>query len=127
MKVFGVDVDSLGDKIEQLKKVLQRPSLAALGMPDVKKLEMLQALERADARLDSLEKEAGDTAQNEASRVARERAIDAARNARAEVIHELDIPDIEAENIIRDLRSLKSSIEAKDADPTTRPENNDHE
>jgi hypothetical protein len=126
VKVFGIDADSLGEAIDRFKKVLDRPSLADLGLPQLEELRLLEALERVDARLDSLESIQGSGTEDEASRAAHTAAVSAARKSRDEIVRRLGISDDEAKQIISDIRSLSSSIERKDAGPEDNPGEDNH-
>ncbi len=109
-EILGVDPDRLGERIDELRRLLRAPALEPIGLPDAGKLALLAELERADTAL--LRLQGADTAgMNEAERAAHRDATARAAEARRRMLQRLGIDEATARELIDGVRALRRTGE----------------
>lgn len=117
VKIFGLEGGEAKEKLEDVKKLLKNPSIAALKIPEVEKLRLLNELaqiEEEHKRLESI-----DTAgvKDEAKKRAWEESVRQLSARRAELMEQLGIPEGEVQSIIREVEQLRENSD--DGKPDT--------
>lgn len=120
VKVFGTDVDKLGEKVEEIKGLLEFPSLERLQIPAVEKLRLLDDLMKLDSTVRALS-EIDTEALDEGERIAVENARLEAIRLRAELLQRMGINEAEARELLDAALSVKESIE-EESEPTEQSE-----
>lgn len=113
LKVLGVDAGQLGEKVNELTKLLDHPSLKGVNLTASEKLTLLEELTRIDSDLEDLAQLDAEGEMDERARASLHSSVQEATRRRSEIIDRLGLNESEAASLIDEVRELKPDIESR--------------
>lgn len=109
LSIFGIGTDRLAERISDMKKILDIPSLKSINLPDVEKLRLVEELDDLSKRLDSLDRVDDETLAEE-ERAALDTARKEVMHRRSELIGQLGLTESDLREILPAAREARARL-----------------
>lgn len=120
VSVFGVEAARLGERVSEMKRLLEIPSLKGLDLPEIEKLRLVEELDDLSRRLDSLEQVDRETLAEE-ERSALDTAREESIRTRSELMERFGLTESDLTEILPAAREVRARLKDDNTEPNGEP------